>query len=135
MQELLENLTIVSTIEVNQKLCTASATFTVHRDSVWGSLTRRWYGEDRLRNLNRLQDLYMMAMLRCEIFELQNTNAATSERILRFVRASLPGLENLATTYADDSTVQSKLRVLIDDVTGFLASRSLVSTDATRLSP
>jgi hypothetical protein len=125
MQELLENLTIVSTIEVNQKLCTYGATFTVHRDSMWGSLTRRWYGEDRLRNLNRLQDLYTLAMLRCELIELQAAERAVADRILRFVRTSLPGLENLATTYAEDSTVQSKLRVLIDNVSEFLAVRNI----------
>lgn len=133
MQDLLENLTIVSTIEVNQKLCTSGATFTVHRDSMWGSLSRRWYGEDRLRNLNRLQDLYTLAMLRCELIELQTADRAAertvAERILRFVRTSLPGLENLATTYAEDSTVQSKLRVLIDNVSEFLAARNLRTID------
>lgn len=124
MQELLENLTIVSTIEVNQKLCTSSATFVVQRADLWSSLARRWYGEDRTRNLSRLQDLYTMAMLRCEIAELQEGESLPhTSRILRFVRTSLPGLKNLMTTYADDSTVQSKLRVLADDVESFLARR------------
>ena len=119
--DMLQNLRTLSTLKLNQKLCTGGQTFTVSpANGVMTMVFRSWYGEDRQANVGRLQVLFSLAMLRCELLAVKNTDAALCRRILRVTRQALPGLDCLCQTYSDDVAVVSSLTVLRDDVQAFI---------------
>ena len=119
--DMLQNLQTLSTLQHNQKLCTACKVFTVQDNSgVLTGLLRSWYGEDRQANVARLQALFSLAMLRCENLILKGTDVSMRERIVHVVEEALPGLARLAQTYRGDVATVSSLAVLAEDVRAFL---------------
>ena len=119
--DMMQNLTTLSTLQLNQKLCTSSSTFTVQPASgIVAAMRRGWYGEDRHANISRLQSLFSLAMLRCEVLELKGTDSALRARILRLCKDAVVGLECLTQTYREDVAIVSNLSVLKDNVLEFL---------------
>ena len=120
--DMLQNLQTLSTLQLNQKLCTTSKVFTVRDTSSYlSSVWRAWYGEDRHANVARLQSLFSLAMLRCEVLQLRGNDPDFYERVTHVITKAVPGLERLTQTYRDDVAVVSSLVVLLDDVRAFLA--------------
>ena len=119
--DMLQNLCTLSTLKLNQKLCTSGQRFTVRpANGVVTVMLRSWYGEDRQANVGRLQVLFSLAMLRCELLAIKHTDDALCTRIMNVTREALPGIECLSQTYSDDVAVVSSLTVLRDDVVSFL---------------
>ena len=119
--DMLQNLQTLPTVQPKQKLSTSGKHFTVRNVSgVLTSMWRSWYGEDRIGNVARLQRLFPIAMLRCEVLRLRQTNSAPRARIETAMQDGLPGLACLAQTYRDDVAIVSSLAVLTEDVRTFL---------------
>lgn len=129
--DMLQNLRTLSTLQINQKLCTSGQMFSVRPAA--GTLTtlwRTWYGEDRQANVARLQTLFALAMLRCEVLTLKGTDDALCRRIAEQTRLALPGLECLAQTYREDSATVSSIEVLQSSVEAFLEQSAIKKTNS-----
>ena len=128
---MMSDLRTLSKLQLNQKLCTSGAHFTVQDSSgVINGLWRSWYREDRTGNVGRVQVLFSLAMLRCEVVLLKGAqHADTSDtsdtfvvRLVDTMRDALPGIGRLAQTYRDDVAIVSSLTVLSENVCAFIRS-------------
>lgn len=116
---MLQNLHVVSSLKAGQKLFTNEAVYEVRDVSLLASLARRWLGEERQRNVDRVADLYTRALL-----TLSNSPPGReTDRLTTVLRQSIGGLAALQDTYRDDVAVVSRLRVVCDSVSDFLSTQ------------
>ena len=123
---MLRNLHTLSTLKPSQKLCNSGVVFTTHDIGVYASVFRRWQGEDRHANVTHVQNLFSLAMLRCEVLQLRNTDLHMCHRVEEATRSALEGVDNLASTYRDDVSLTSMLAVIVENVTTFLESTQTI---------
>jgi hypothetical protein len=122
--DMLQNLQTLSTLQPNQKICTTSRLFSAYDTGLFSSLWRTWYGEDRQANVDRLQALFAVAIMRYDVLSLRASDAPLQSRIIDALTNALPGLERLAQTYRGDAAVVSSISVLLCHVRSFLGQRS-----------
>ena len=139
MEKTLRNLTVVSMTKQHDKLITTCDTFAIQSPTPFRSVYRRWYGEGRDLNLQRLQECVHVACayvsrLTCAgaqivpIDEDEETRMARLQESMRRVRliealkGAKGGIRNMIDTYADDTSFQVRLRLLVQRVDDFLIS-------------
>ena len=149
---IMQNLIVVGTLQVHDKLHTAQSEYYVGDPSKYRGLLRLLKREDRYNNASRIDDVLKSAMqLTARSLEdltrlRQETRKATGllphealridmavRRHDRFIRAleNVPaGLANLKQTYANDSNLIGKLTKMDAEIKDFLAGVRPLTTNA-----
>ena len=119
---MLKNLTILGEMKLNDKLCTADDIFVIHEPTYLRALYRIWYREARDANINRIAEVVSGA---CGYVSLSDKHEAEvsgavqqylSKKRVRMIEAlgrARLGLQNMAKTYAHDTTVRVQISRLI----------------------
>jgi len=137
---LLRNLTIVAMAKQNDKLYTLGSTFEIDPPTARRSVMRRWYGEGRLHNIERISDTVQRSM---QLVAMTLTETAVPDEVrhdqrmrrqVRFLNAlesAQRGVRNLIVTYQTDSTAQVRLSLLDQQIQDFVdATRERVHKQA-----
>lgn len=139
VEKTLRNLTVVSMAKQHDKLITTCDTFAIQSPTPLRSLYRRWYGEGRDLNIQRLQECVHVACahvskLSCATHILSNDGIDEENRMALFqesmrrvrlinaLKGAQCGIRNMIDTYADDTSFQVRLRLLMQKVDDFLTS-------------
>ena len=127
----LRNLTVLGEIKQNDKLTTYSDTFEIYPPTVLRGLYRKWQGEARILNFQRIQETINSACtyITSTRETLQNTQYDVSkehlkrkcERIIMAMKTSKSGLENLSHTYFDDTTSKVRINLVIQQIDDFIS--------------
>lgn len=128
----LRNLSVLARLKQNDKLMTLADTFVITPPTVTRELWRRWYGEARAYNLERVYEVLKAAMAFLVSQKEQNAElpfgvqrerlTRAYDRMIAALDASRKGLANLKDTYYDDTTFQVRLQLMMQEVDDFLAS-------------
>lgn len=128
----LRNMSVLAMLKQNDKLMTLADTFVIAPPTVTRELWRRWYGEARGYNLERVYEVLKAAMAflisqKEQIAELpfgvqRERSTRAYDRMIGALDASRKGLTNLKDTYYDDTTFQVRLQLMMQEVDDFLAS-------------
>jgi len=128
----LRNMSVLAMLKQNDKLMTLGDTFVIAPPTVTRELWRRWYGETRGYNLERVYEVLKAAMAflmsqKEQIGELpfgvqRERQTRAYDRMVGALDASRKGLTNLKDTYYDDTTFKVRLQLMMQEVDDFLAS-------------
>lgn len=128
----LRNLSVLAMLKQNDKLMTLADTFVIAPPTVTRELWRRWYGEARGYNLERVYEVLKAAMAflmsqKEQVVELpfgvqRERQTRANDRMMDALNVSRKGLMNLKDTYYDDITFQVRLQLMMQEVDDFLAS-------------
>lgn len=143
LERSLINLWIVSQVSHNDKLSTEDEKFTIHRPGLMTSIVRRWYGERRMVNMQRVSQCmrHAMAYLK-EVNELEAAIPPTegmhgesrtevqrylqkrkgAQRMHQALSGSISGLRNMQQTYRDDIQACAQLTLLVNEIEDFIES-------------
>jgi hypothetical protein len=134
VERTLQNLTVISMLKQHDKLSTTGETFALHGPTTWRSVYRRWYGEGRDANYQRLHECLHVAFA----YISGATHAGDSDdreredgqectqrglrrrRVLIALQGARRGLCNLMDTYTDDLSFKVRLQLLAERVDDFL---------------
>jgi hypothetical protein len=117
IDDILINLTLISRIEVGNKLILSSKYINI--DTSYFQFFTRW-----VKNTNRNETLTFINMILSRAFEfndrllLEKTDES-SQLLLRLnndLKNSINGLNNLKQTYCQDKLIQSEIEVMIDNI-------------------
>mgnify|MGYP001404687668 CR=1 FL=1 len=101
------NLSILSKLEISEKLDTKKSLFQIHGNSFIPEFILRFImGSSRHSDFARIRSLYSQAISHIE-----------DPRMADHIEASLKGLRNLRITYQEDTTLLSRIDCLIQQVT------------------
>ena len=122
----LRNLTIVALLKQHDKLLTLADTFVVHPPSYARGVYRMWCGESRDNNIMRLTETVdaafrFISSMRTTMQEDLGFGELATARMKDALEQAVGGLCNLVDTYADDSTMQVRLRLLVQHINDTLA--------------
>tara|TARA_Y100000739_G_scaffold22189_1_gene17350 strand:- start:84 stop:611 length:528 start_codon:yes stop_codon:yes gene_type:complete len=127
----LRNLTVLGEIKQNDKLTTYADTFEIYPPTALRGIYRKWQGEARILNFQRIQETVNSACTYITSTRelLQNTQYDVSkehlkrkcERIIMAMKASKFGLENLSHTYFDDTTSKVRINLVIQQIDDFIS--------------
>ena len=141
----LRNMSVLAMLKQNDKLMTLADTFVIAPPTVTRELWRRWYGEARGYNLERVYEVLKSAMAflmsqKEQITELpfgvqRERQTRAYDRMVSALNASRMGLKNLKDTYYDDTTFQVRLQLMMQEVDDFLASIGSGSAPSPASSP
>lgn len=122
----LQNLCVLGALSHNDKLMTGEGTFNIYAPTPMRGAVRKWYGENRAHNLERIGATVraglQYALARDEEPFARNDSAAGRARVMRRKRMVLAltrasrGLTNLMETYRDDAATLSQLSLLVQEV-------------------
>jgi hypothetical protein len=134
IERVLRNLTVVGMLKGNDKLFTLRDSFVIDPPTSWRALTRRWHGEDRDLNLQRITETVHAA----SAFVMRHRDALRPPRAMEDRQCHLllvrlldalahvrGGLEQLRITYYDDATYLVRATLLTQHVEDFLMSLDL----------
>ena len=131
----LRNLSVLSQVKQNDKLITTGDTFAIYPPTVLRGMCRKWWGEARDNNLQRIQEVVNAA---CSyISATAKTSSRTARdgsddelsrmhmcrkcfRVVDALRASRVGLVNLTHTYADDTTCKVRIAIIVQTMDDYL---------------
>lgn len=115
------NLRVIHSLQCHERLDTTQPLFKVHQQLAWVPtwFKRWWAAQTRRTDISRIQTLYQQAIHFIE------TEHRDKDRILEYVRTSVSGLQNLKTTYEQDSTAMAQIDVIIDNINTLLARLGL----------
>jgi hypothetical protein len=108
LDELYTNLSLISKIEVGDKLVLKNNYITI--DKSYLGFFSRW-----INNVGRDETLKYIANLLNFSFTYL-TDESEKSRILNYLQLSLNGLNNLKQTYFNDKLVQAKIDVIIENI-------------------
>lgn len=110
------NLRVVHSLQCHERLDTTQPLFKIHQPLSWVPtwLKRWWAAQTRRTDISRIQTLYQQAI------HFVETEHKDKNRILEYIRDSVGGLQNLKTTYEQDSTAVAQIDVIIDNVNTLL---------------
>jgi len=135
----LHNLHVLAVVSHNDKLMTNDDLYDIYAPTSLRGLFRAWYGEKRACNLQRVRSTIRSAMTfaskslddATDLVRIANehnhmrlkTDTVVMEhvRMCDGIECAKLGLQNLARTYRDDSTIVSQLQLLISEIDHFLA--------------
>ena len=110
---ILANLHVISMIGSKDKLCTSQPLFNLNPPSPFRSLYRSWYGEERMKNVEDVQQCIKLA--RDSLEEYKN-DEHLFRRMMESLMYACKGIVVLMDTYATDASCVAKLRVMLDDI-------------------
>lgn len=115
-ENILINLRVLQSLQCHNRLDTTETLFKIHTPLQWIPtwLKRWWASQTRTTDISRIQTLYQNAARHLE------DNHPDSARLREYIGDSRQGLENLRTTYANDSTIVARLDVILDSVNHIL---------------
>ncbi len=115
-ENILINLRVLQSLQCHNRLDTTETLFKIHTPLQWIPtwLKRWWASQTRTTDISRIQTLYQNAARHLD------DNHPESSRLREYVDDSRQGLENLRTTYANDSTIVARLDVILDSVNHIL---------------
>lgn len=132
VEKLLVNLKVVAKVPAGGRVVTYYDRIELDTETLYQPLLRWWRGQSRLRALEELKRTYQHALQFTATPAGVLTGRPPSAHLLTALRhelaESLQGLHNLKNTYADDVTTQSKLQLLIDEVTTQLGLPGVLSS-------
>lgn len=106
------NLSILSKLEISEKLDTKKSLFQIHGSSIIPEFILRFImGSSRHSDFARIRSLYAQAIAHID-----------DPRMADLIEASLKGLRNLRITYQEDTTLLSRIDCLIQQVVDKLKS-------------
>ena len=113
---ILINLRVLQSLQCHNRLDTTETLFKIHTPLQWIPtwLKRWWASQTRTTDISRIQTLYQNAARHLD------DGHPDSVRLREYIKDSRQGLENLRTTYAQDSTSAAKLDVILDSVSHIL---------------
>ena len=142
----LRNLTVLGELKQNDKLMTIGDTFSIYPPTSMRGLFRKWAGEHRESNLQRIHETIHSACayvsaVRTDISSSPTTPAEGMSRhlarehmqrrcvrIIEALRKSRIGLEHMMHTYSDDTTSRVRASLLVQVIDDFLAIDSSVDS-------
>ena len=82
------------------------------------AIRRWWNGENREKNLETIGRIVDSAFAQLEMIHAQNNdgNKVFALRLRTELRSTMQGLENLQSTYEDDSVSHARIEVLVDRI-------------------
>ena len=136
VERTLRNITVLSEIKQNDKLTTIADTFSIYPPTAMRGIWRKWQGESRDMNIQRIQETFSSAS--AYITSTRDTITRHPDdisrlhmhrrcsRIMEAMDHSKRGLLNLCHTYTDDATSRVKLHLIIQQIDDFLAVHASV---------
>jgi len=125
----LRNLSVVAQVKQNDKLTTLGDTFEIYPPTVLRGACRKWSGETRDGNLQRIQELInsACAYITHTTEKMGNLDSVTKNhlqrkcaRVMIALDKCRVGLTNLSHTYIDDTTCCVKIKLLVQTIEDFL---------------
>lgn len=128
----LRNLSILGSISQNDKLNTNEETFSIYVPTVLRGVIRSWYAEKRSSNYQKIQDTVRTAInfiqttsqnISTDINETYS-RATKEKQCIRFFNSmekSKFGISNLQQTYRDDTTMNTQLQLIMDEIDDFVS--------------
>jgi hypothetical protein len=121
---LLTSLKIVSRIRQHEKISTTGTIVRIDgQQSATQALRRWWTGENREKNLEDVRQLIDTAFHDLDLLrrtdeeaDASSTNRVYVLRLETELRGAMHGLENLQSTYEDDSVAHARIDVLRDRI-------------------
>ena len=118
-EDVFVNLTLISKIEVGDKLVRNKADKLLNIDTTYFQFLTRWF-----RGNNRNNSLKFISLVLVKAFEindklLSDKTANTAQQLFRLtsdLKNCLNGLNNLKQTYSYDKLIQSEIDVMIDNI-------------------
>jgi hypothetical protein len=129
------NLHIIAALSHNDKLQTRDDRFDIYAPTTLRGLFRTWSGENRMQNVERVQQTVRVATTCAErlLEEAQQTHIDTGRprlrihaaavrhvRVCEALAGSRRGLHNLVQTYRDDPALSSRLLRVVTEIDDFL---------------
>ena len=109
MNPVLLNMHVIGSLRMGDKLCTCKTDFVCHPPSLFRSVTRVYYGEGRLKNMNDVANCVQNA-----IRMYKDQNVPEHAGIIKdALQRSVEGLTNLRETYVDDSRAAAQLDMIL----------------------
>ena len=109
IEQLYVNLSLISKIEIGNKLLICDNFITVDKSYI--SFISRW-----LNNSSRDETIKYISFILKSCFESLENNTCDRNRMLNYLQLCLNGINNLKQTYSDDKLIQAKIDVLIEDI-------------------
>jgi hypothetical protein len=125
----LHALTVVSHVQVNDKLWTDGIRFGIRPPSYVRILVRLWYDESRTKSIDMLQSTLISAFTRIRLARYEG-HRTTEERLQNALISSVRGLKCMLETYKDDVESIAKLTIMISDVERFTSCTPRVGADS-----
>lgn len=123
-QRLVQNLRTIGSLNFNDKVLTVGDVFHVSQSTFFQSLRRRWYGENRSDNIDRLGRLFYHTRNECDLIFAKpmktREDAQALENMVSGLEHAVTGLRNLAETYRDDVAIKSRLEIFVTDIESYL---------------
>jgi hypothetical protein len=116
IENILINLKVLQSLQCHTRLDTTESLFKIHTAASWvpAWVKRWWASQNRVTDIGRVRNLYSRAS---EHIGTDGDNG----RMKEYLKLSLPGLNNLKTTYNNDVTTAALIDVIIDNVNRLLS--------------
>lgn len=117
--QLLTSLKILGRLRQHERVSTTGDIVRIDGQQGMVQAIRRWWnGENREKNLETIGRIVDSAFAQLEMIHAQNTesNRVFALRLRTELRSTMQGLENLQSTYEDDSVSHARIEVLVDRI-------------------
>lgn len=117
--QLLTSLKILGRLRQHERVSTTGDIVRIDGQQGMVQAIRRWWnGENREKNLETIGRIVDSAFAQLEMIHAQNTesNKVFALRLRTELRSTMQGLENLQSTYEDDSVSHARIEVLVDRI-------------------
>lgn len=117
--QLLTSLKILGRLRQHERVSTTGDIVRIDGQQGMAQAIRRWWnGENREKNLETIGRIVDSAFAQLEMIHAQHTesNKVFALRLRTELRSTMQGLENLQSTYEDDSVSHARIEVLVDRI-------------------
>ena len=117
--QLLTSLKILGRLRQHERVSTTGDIVRIDGQQGMVQAIRRWWnGENREKNLETIGRIVDSAFAQLEMIHAQNNdgNKVFALRLRTELRSTMQGLENLQSTYEDDSVSHARIEVLVDRI-------------------
>ena len=117
--QLLTSLKILGRLRQHERVSTTGDIVRIDGQQGMVQAIRRWWnGENREKNLETIGRIVDSAFAQLEMIHAQHTesNKVFALRLRTELRSTMQGLENLQSTYEDDSVSHARIEVLVDRI-------------------
>ena len=121
-ERILINLWVLGQTSHNDKLITEEERFTIYPPTYFRGIMRKWTGEKRTVNLQRISSCVKSSfnILENVMEKSDDRRHNIAVRAYKSLKQCIGGLRNLQQTYKDDISVCAQLNLLCDDITDAL---------------
>lgn len=148
-EKILRDLGVLALVKQNDKLLTEGEFFALYTPTATRGLFRLMYRENRELNMLRAASLIRESTttvtnilaeqsidptsisMSMQTRIQKHTQMKTCARIMKMLRASISGFENLKATYCDDVAIVCRIDTIIAEIKDFLMSTEFISTPST----